>query len=127
MCKFLKVTRSLFYYNPKGKKVDSRLENHVIKEFKDSRNNYGTRKIKMDLKRKGVIASRRKIGKIMSKYELVSSYTIRQYKVHKTKCNEETIPNVVERKFNERKPLEVVVSDLTYVKVGNKWQYLPFN
>ena len=124
MCKFLKVTRSLVYYIPKEKRVDSKLENHVIKAFKDSRNNYGTRKIKMALKRKGIIASRRKIGKIMSKYALISNYRIRQYKVRKTKCNEETIPNMVDRKFNKRKLLEVVVSDLTYVKVANKWHYI---
>lgn len=60
----------------------------------------------------------------MSKYALVSSYTIRQYKVCKTRYNEETIPNVLDRKFNKRKPLEVVVSDLTYVKVANKWHYI---
>lgn len=30
-----------------AKKVDSKLENHVINTFKDSRNNYVTRKIRM--------------------------------------------------------------------------------
>ena len=28
------------------------------------------------------------------------------------------------REFNEREPLEVVVSDLTYVKVGGVWHYI---
>lgn len=38
--------------------------------------------------------------------------------------SEETIPNMVDRKFNKRKLLEVAVSDLTYVKVANKWHYI---
>ena len=32
--------------------------------------------------------------------------------------------NVVDRKFDNRKVLEVVVSDLTYVRVNGKWNYV---
>ena len=34
------------------------------------------------------------------------------------------IANEVDRKFNGRKYLEVVISDLTYVRVRNKWCYV---
>jgi len=37
----------------------------VIEIFKSSRNNYGTRKIKVELNKLGLVVSRRKIGKIM--------------------------------------------------------------
>ena len=60
----------------------------------------------------------------MKKYRLISNYTVKQYKVHKSKCNEEKIDNVVHRKFNDRKDLEIVVSDLTYVNVSGKWHYI---
>ena len=60
----------------------------------------------------------------MDKYGLVSSYTIKQFKVHKTSCNEEKIENKVDRKFNDRDQLEVVISDLTYVRVREKWCYI---
>ena len=60
----------------------------------------------------------------MDKYGLVSNYTINQFKVYKSTCNEEKIANEVERKFNGRKYLEVVISDLTYVRVRNKWCYV---
>ncbi|SDC72940.1 hypothetical protein SAMN04488698_12155, partial [Candidatus Frackibacter sp. WG12] len=53
----------------------------------------------------------------MKKYGLVSSYTVKQYKVHSTKCNEEKIENIVDREFNREQTLDVVVSDLTYVNV----------
>lgn len=55
---------------------------------------------------------------------LVSSYTVAKYKVHKTTCNEEQISNVLDRSFDNRANLEVVVSDLTYVRVNGKWNYV---
>ncbi|SDC85757.1 hypothetical protein SAMN04515661_1321, partial [Candidatus Frackibacter sp. WG11] len=60
----------------------------------------------------------------MKKYGLVSSYTVKQYKVHSTKCNEEKIENIVDREFNREQTLDVVVSDLTYVNVKGKWNYI---
>ena len=90
----------------------------------DNLNNYGSRKIKVELKKANITASRRKIRRIMDKYGLVSNYTINQFKVYKSTCNEEKIANEVDRKFNGRKYLEVVISDLTYVRVRNKWCYV---
>ncbi len=53
MCKLLKVPRSLVYYHLSKRQENNRiseeeikLENAIIKIFKESRNNYGTRKIK---------------------------------------------------------------------------------
>ena len=48
----------------------------------------------------------------------------RQYKVHKTKCNEEKINNLLERDFKNKEKLDVIVSDLTYVNVNGKWNYI---
>ena len=124
MCRKLGIPRSLVYYRRKTRKIDSKLENEIIKIFKDSRNNYGSRKIKIELQKKNIIVSRSKIRRIMDKYGLVSNYTIKQFKVHKSTCNEDKIVNEVDRKFNNRDYLEVVVSDLTYVKVGSKWCYV---
>lgn len=124
MCKFLKISRNTFYYNSTIKSCDNDLENEIIEIFEKSRNNYGTRKIKIELMKKGYQVSRRKISVIMKKYALISNYTIKQYKVFKTKCNEEKIENVVGREFDSRKLLEVIVSDLTYVKVNGKWNYI---
>ena len=124
MCKLLKIPRSLVYYNRKDKVIDSNIEDEIIKIFKDSRNNYGTRKIKKELAKLGHQVSRRYIGRIMKKYGLVSQYTVKQFKIHKTKCNEEKIANEVNREFNRQVLKEVVVSDLTYVNVLGKWHYI---
>ena len=55
---------------------------------------------------------------------LVSSYTVAKYRVYKTTCNESKVANVVNRIFDKRETLEVVVSDLTYVRVNGKWHYV---
>lgn len=124
MCALLKISRSLIYYNRKDKVIDSNLEDKIIRIFKASRNNYGTRKIKQELIKLGDKVSRRRIGRIMKKYGLVSQYTVKQFKVHKTKCNEEKIANEIKREFNGKELMEVVVSDLTYVNVLGKWHYI---
>ena len=60
----------------------------------------------------------------MRKYNLVSNYTIKQFKVHKSTCNQAKINNIVDRKFDGRQDIEVIISDLTYVKVAGKWCYI---
>ena len=124
MCRLLKIPRSLIYYKKKQHCINSKLENAVIKVFRESKNNYGTKKIKVELKKVNISASRRKIGEIMRKYALVSNYTIKQYKAHKTACNNDSTPNIVNREFTNREDLEVIVSDLTYVRVRDKWHYI---
>jgi len=124
MCEFLNVSRSSVYYKPKPVINDSILDNLVIKIFNDSKKNYGSRKIKFELAKLDYIVSRKKVRKIMIKYNLVSNYTIKQYKPHKTSCNNDIIPNIVDRNFNNRDILEVIISDLTYVRVANRWHYV---
>ena len=60
----------------------------------------------------------------MEKFGLVSNYTVKQYKVYKSKCNEEKAENIVNREFDRKESMEVVVSDLTYVNVKGKWNYI---
>jgi putative transposase len=60
----------------------------------------------------------------MKKYSLVSNYTVKQYKIHKAKCNEEKIENVVNREFDRDQSLDVIISDLTYVNIKGRWNYI---
>lgn len=124
MCKTLKVSRALVYYERKNKREDKELEELIIKIFKESRNNYGSRKIKVKLQELGYQVSLRRIRKIMDLNGLVSNYTVKQFKVHKASCNEEEGENILNREFEREKQLDVVVSDLTYVNVAGKWNYI---
>ena len=125
MCVVLKLSRSTYYYESKVLPTDeSPLVNAIIEIFIQSRRNYGTRKIKQELSKQNLIISRRKIGRIMTQEGLVSHYTVVQYKPHIDKCNESKILNIVDRKFNDQPEYHVVVSDLTYVRVGSNWNYI---
>ena len=127
MCIVLKISRSTYYYELQKSEVELQLDNHaedVIRIFKSNRKAYGTRRIKRALAKEGVILSRCRIRRIMRENALVSSYTIAHYKHHKSPSNNDSIDNIVEQKFDNREVLDVVVSDLTYVKVGGKWNYV---
>jgi transposase InsO family protein len=60
----------------------------------------------------------------MKRRGLESAYTHKKYKNHSKKCNESLTPNLLDRQFNGQERLAAVVSDLTYVRVGQKWQYV---
>ena len=124
MCKVLDISRSTYYYENKIKTINNKVVNHILEIFRLSRNNYGTRKIKVELSKLEYQVSRRYIGKVMKKHGLVSNYTKAQFKPHFDKVNESKVANLVNRKFSNQPQMNVVVSDLTYVRVGNKWNYI---
>jgi len=126
MCAVLQIPRSTYYYESKASDKTEKDEytDDVIRIFKASRRSYGTRRIRKELLNEGKRISRRRIKRIMAENGLVSSYTVAKYKPHKSTSNEDKVSNVVDRNFDDQKLLEVVVSDLTYVRVGGKWNYV---
>ena len=129
MCRVLKVNRSTYYYEAKTRPDESELASDITEIFEASRHNYGARKIQKKL---GKQISRRWIRRIMKQEGLVSNYTTAQFKPQKDTCNESKGKNLLDRKFQEQKYRNGVVSDLTYVRVGLKWNYVcvlvdPFN
>lgn len=126
MCRKLEISRGAYYYEVKRKESEAILEKAVIDSFTTSRNSYGARRIKDDLNDQGLIVSRRKIRRIMNKFNFVSSYTTLKFKPQATSKNEQKIANVLSRQFDRTQPMEALVTDLTYVKVGNKWHYVCF-
>ena len=124
MCEVLQIPRSTYYYEAKAKPDETKLTTSIVDIFMTSRNNYGTRKIKVKLKERNIIASRRRIGRIMKQEGLVSNYTTAQFRPQKDTCNESKIENIVDRQFNKQPFRNVVVSDLTYVRAGMSWNYI---
>ena len=125
MCDVLQLARSTFYYEAKIRdKEDEELSKLIITIFKESRDNFGQRKIKIELEKEGWTVSRRRIGRIMNEQGLVSKYTIAQFKPTRTSCNESEVGNTLNREFTQDQELKVIVSDLTYVRVKQKWHYI---
>lgn len=125
MCRCLGVPRSSYYYHPTRKQDDTNLVSAIKTIFDDSHGIYGARKIKAALwHSKRLRVSRRHIRRIMKTHHLVSVYTKKAYKKHHSAVNEAPIPNRIQRRFSGHAPYAVVTSDLTYVKVKNKWHYI---
>lgn len=57
----------------------------------------------------------------MQEQGLVSTYTLAQFKPHTKLCNESEQKNELNREFDQEKEMTVVVNDLTYIRVNEKW------
>ncbi|MCS1351510.1 IS3 family transposase [Mechercharimyces sp. CAU 1602] len=125
MCDVLQIPRSSYYYEKKSEPSQEEELAVIIEEiFHKSRQTYGTRKIKVELRKAGWTVSRRRIGRIMKEQGLVSKYTVAQFRPSKSTCNESNLANRLNREFHQDQELKVVVSDLTYVRVQQKWHYI---
>ena len=124
MCKCLRIARSTYYYEVVAKPDESALSEAVQTVFHQNRRAYGSRKIRVELQKIDIFASRRRISRIMKQKELYSAYSRSHFKGYKGKSNESTIPNELNRQFNDQKEYAAVVSDLTYVRVNYKWNYV---
>lgn len=130
LCKALKINRSTVYYKTrlsKEEKEKSHREdmNTILEIFNANRKEYGSKKIKKELKKKGVVFSRRKIIRLMKEAGIKSSYGKRSFKPCASKgCNESKVSNLIGREFNCWNRNEVIVSDLTYVRVNGEWNYI---
>lgn len=70
------------------------------------------------------MASRRRIKRIMNQKGPVSAYARKKYKPCAAKASETEAPNVLDREFDGHPPHTHIVSDLAYVRVGGKWNYV---
>ena len=91
---------------------------------RDGRERHGARKIKAALERKGVTASRRRIGNIMREQGMTSAYARGRSEPHRTRADEARLANLLDRGFDGYAPHTHPASDLTYVRVGNGWAYV---
>lgn len=60
----------------------------------------------------------------MRKYQLISVYTKRKFRAKTSSVNNANTENVLDRNFKDKRELEVLVSDLTYVDVLGNWNYV---
>lgn len=124
MCKVLNISKSTYYYKSKKDNNVDEIETKIKDIFIASKNNYGSRKIKHELKLMGYNVSIRRIRRIMTKLCLVSNYTVKQFKATKNASSSKEGVDLVNQNFSNKERLDIVVSDLTYVRVGNKWHYV---
>ena len=88
MCAVQQIPRFMYYYEWKEKSQEQERVHSIKEIFRLSRNNYGTRKIKIELEKEGKSVSRSCIGRIMKQEGLASNDTVAQFKPYIQKCNE---------------------------------------
>lgn len=123
----LGVPRSTYYYlrsRPEPPPAPDPVEPDVLAVHAESKGRYGARKVKASLERRGVVASRRRISRIMRGNGLSSAYGRRRFRAHPGKPNEAEPPNVLDRSFDGCAPRTHACSDLTYVRAGGSWCYV---
>ena len=126
-CEILGVPRSTYYAMRARAEAEAAPDPAtacVVDAYERGRGRYGARKIKAALERRGITLSRRRIGRIMKENGLGSAYTKASFRPHSAKVNEADVPNVVGRRFDGHAPRTHIVSDLTYVRVGSRWNYV---
>lgn len=124
MCRYLDIPRSSYYYKSAEPISEEEAGKQVKDVFLENKSRFGARKIKQVLEKQGICLSRRMIRRIMKRFNLASVYQQASFKPYSKGKNETIIPNHVKRQFDQRKPLEVLVTDLTYVRVGKRWAYV---
>lgn len=130
MCKCMKVSRNAYYHwvkinsviTSEGPKVKLMKRIRVI--FEQSRQIYGSCRIQKKLEREGLVYSRSYVGLLMKEMGL-KSVLRRKYVV--TTDSKHSFPiakNELDRDFTSLKLGEKWVSDITYIRVNDHWNYL---
>lgn len=121
------MPRSTYYRmrsRPEESPGEDPIADAVEEEFRKSGGRYGTRRLKKALARRGILASRRRVGRVMRARGLSSCYSKARFRPHPARPNEADLPNVLGREFDGHAPRTHVVSDLTYVRVAGAWCYI---
>lgn len=131
MCKCMKVSRNAYYnwVNTKDDVVEKEtlvlLKERIRSIFKQSRQIYGSHRIQKMLERESLFYSRSYVAFLMKEMGL-KSILRRKYIVVTTNSNHlfEIVENKLNRDFTSSKLGEKWVSDITYIRVNNDWNYL---
>mgnify|MGYP001814050639 CR=1 FL=1 len=130
MCRCMKVSKNAYYHWVKSKDIivletpKMKLKERIKVIFEENRQIYGSCRIQKKLEREGLIYSRSYIGLLMKEMGL-KSVLRRKYVV--TTDSKHAFPianNELNRDFTSLRLGEKWVSDITYIRVNDHWNYL---
>jgi len=130
MCQVLRVGRSGYYawkHRTPGprKQANQALVVQVRAEYQTSRQTYGSPRIHVALRRKGVACGRHRVARLMHQDGLCARPRRKTYPVT-TQRQPGVIPapNRLNQDFSAKAPNQKWVSDFTYIETGEGWLYL---
>lgn len=129
MCKCMKVSRNAYYAwlnTDRKQKASLIFLKQRIKEIYDqSHQIYGSLRIQKTLEKQGIIYSRSYVAFLMKKLGLRSVLS-KKFRIATTDSNHHfpIAKNILNRDFTSNHLGEKWVSDITYIKIGEQWNYL---
>lgn len=130
LCRVLRVNRSSYYKHFSRKECKRELENKKIRTcilqiYSDSKCRYGTAKMRKVLEMNyGISISPGRVYRLMKEMKLPKMSTVKP-KFKATKQSDSLpCPNILKQKFNPKAPNMAWCSDITYIKVQNRFYYL---
>lgn len=131
MCKVLVVSESGYYQwkkRPVSKraKADKELSTQIEPIFEQSRQTYGSPRLKAALKLKGISCSKKQVARLMRLMGLVSCHRRKKRKVNTTDSSHTNpvAPNRLNRDFTATGSDQKWVGDITGVWTKEGWLYL---
>jgi len=130
MCKSMRVSKNAYYHwfknknNVLVKTPKEHLKERIKIIFEDSREIYGSYRIQKKLEKEGLLYSRSYVGFLMKEIGLRS--VLKRKFVITTDSNHQYLiaKNELNRDFYSLKLGEKWVSDITYIRVNDDWNYL---
>lgn len=130
MCKAMKVSKNAYYNWFKSKDLEKIKTSKILLMrririlFNENRQVYGSYRIQKMLEREGILYSRSYVGVLMKEMGL-RSVLKRKFVVTTNSTHYfPTAKNELNREFNSFQIGEKWVSDITYIRVNDDWNYL---
>lgn len=120
-CEVLGVPRSTYYYlrsRPGPPPAPGPVEPDALAAHAEGEGGYGARKVKASPGRRGVVAGRRRISRIMGEDGLSGACGRKRSKARPGKPSGAELPSVPDRPFDGCAPRAHACSDLAYARAG---------
>ncbi len=126
----MRVSKNAYYHWLKNKDLivmetpRNYLKKRIKAIFEDSREIYGSHRIQKKLEREDLIYCRSYIGLLMKEMRLKSVLKRKFVVTTDSKHSFPIVKNVLNRDFKSLKIGEKWISDITYIRVNDNWNYL---
>lgn len=129
LCELLAVSRSAYYSwlrtgGPSLREQRNQSLLPLVREIhQQSRQTYGSPRVWDALRKRGIRCGRHRIARLMRLHG-IRAKTVPQFKVTtRSKRNQASLPDLVQRNFSAEQPNQVWTSDITFVWTREGWAY----
>ena len=130
MCKVLKVSRNAYYAWRRHREPEVAeshkdiLKKHIMEVFEESRQIYGSYKIRIELNKRGISISRPYVARLMQEMGIRSRTRKKFVATTDSRHQNPVAKNLLDRNFDVCELGKAWVSDITYIRLKDKWAYL---